>query len=79
MSWTECPGAEPAPKEEITEEYLTTWQAAERLRGSTRMVLRLLAKGDLSGTKVGFRWQIPVAVLRDYIKAASVTRRTTTT
>jgi len=43
------------------------------------MVLRLLAKGDLSGTKVGFRWQIPVAVLRDYIKAASVTRRTTTT
>jgi excisionase family DNA binding protein len=78
ISWTQCPGAEPAPKEEITEEYLTTRQAAERLRSSTRVVYRLLAKGKLSGTKIGFRWQIPVAVLKDYIKAAPVTRRTTT-
>src|ERR1017187_4057007 len=44
ISWTECPGAEQAPKEEITEEYLTTRQAAERLRSSTRVVHRLLAK-----------------------------------
>ena|ERR1039457_289882 len=77
MSWTECPGKEPAPKEEITEEYLPTRQAAERLRVSTRIVIRLLAKGKLSGTKIGFRWQIPAAMLRGYSKTASVTRRTT--
>ena len=53
MSWTECPGQEPAAKGEMTVEYLTTRQVAERLRVPVSMVVHLLASRKLSGTKVG--------------------------
>jgi excisionase family DNA binding protein len=59
----------------MTEEYLTTGQAAERLRGSTKMVIGLLASGKLSARRIGVRWQIPVAAVRAYSKAAPVTFR----
>ena len=44
LHWTECPSQEPATKEEITEEHLSTRQADERLRDSTKMVIGLLAE-----------------------------------
>jgi excisionase family DNA binding protein len=75
LNWTECPGRELALKGEVTEEHLTTSQAAEQLRVSTDRVVGLIARGKLSGRKIGVRWQIPVAVVREYIKTAPLRRR----
>jgi excisionase family DNA binding protein len=58
-------------------EYLTTDQVAERLHVRMRMVVRLLASGKLSGTKVNNWWQVPAAALKEYIKAVSVKLRGT--
>ena len=56
-------------------EYLTTHQVAERLHVRMRMVVRLLASGKLSCTKVNNWWQVPAAALKEYILAASARRR----
>ena len=77
MFWTECPGQEPAAKGEMTVEYLTTRQVAERLQVPRNTVVGLLARGKLSGTKVGDKWRIPVSAVREYIKAVSVKLRGT--
>lgn len=74
LSWTECPGQEPAAKGEMTVEYLTTGQVAERLQVRTGMVVHLLASGKLSGTKVNHRWGVPAAALKEYIVAAPARR-----
>src|ERR1017187_5622150 len=46
-------------------EYLTTHQVAERLHVRMPMVVRLLASGKLSGTKVNNWWQVPAAALKE--------------
>ena len=56
-------------------EYLTTYQVAERLHVRMRTVVRLLASGKLSGTKVNNWWQVPAAALKEYILAAPARRR----
>ena len=75
LDWTECPGQEPTAKGEMTVDYLTTRQFAERLQVPASMVRHLLASGKLSGTKVNNRWRVPAAALREYIEAAPVERR----
>src|ERR1017187_494020 len=77
LCWTECPGQESAAKGEMTVEYLTTRQVAERLQVPRNTVVGLLARGKLSGTKVGDKWRIPVSAVREYIKAVSVKLRGT--
>jgi len=77
LLWTECLSKEPAAKEEMTVEYLTTCQVAERLQVPVNRVSCLLASGKLSGTKVNQRWGVPLAALKQYIVAAPVRRRET--
>ena len=77
LFWTECPGQEPAAKGEMTVEYLTPRHVAERLQVPRNTVVGLLARGKLSGTKVGDKWRIPVSAVREYIKAVSVKLRGT--
>jgi len=75
LFWTECPDQESTAIGEVTVESLTTGQVAERLHVRMRMVVRLLASGKLSGTKVKHRWGVPVAALKEYIVAAPARRR----
>ena len=77
MNWTECPGQEQAANGEMTGDYLTTGQVAERLQVPVSMVVHLLASGKLSGTKVNHRWGVPAAALKEYIVAATASRRGT--
>src|ERR1017187_4295614 len=77
LFWTECPGQEPTAIGEMAVEYLTTDQVAERLHVRMRMVVRFLASGKLSGTKVNNWWQVPAAALKEYIKAVLVKLRGT--
>ena len=60
---------------EMAVEYLTTHQVAERLHVRMPMVVRLLASGKLSGTKVNNWWQVPAAALKEDILAAPARRR----
>jgi hypothetical protein len=39
------------------------------------MVVRLLASGKLSGARLNNRWQVPAAALKEYIVAATASRR----
>jgi len=48
LLWTECPGQKPAAEGEMTVEYLTARQFAERLQVSISVVARLLASGKPS-------------------------------
>jgi len=76
LCWTECSGQEPpVAKREMTVEHLTTRQVADRMQVSVTEVGRLLASGKLSGTKVGAKWQIAAASLREYVKTAPVKLR----
>ena len=77
LNWTECPGQEQAANGEMTGDYLTTGQVAERLQVPVSMVVHLLASGKLSGTKVNHRWGVPAAALKEYIVAATASRRGT--
>ena len=61
LFWTECPGQEPAAKEEMTVEFLTTRQVAERLQVPVYRVAHLLARGELSGTKIS--WTRPPVLI----------------
>jgi excisionase family DNA binding protein len=74
---TECPGQESTARGEVTVEFLTTRQVAERLQVPVNMVDRLLAGSKLNGTKVNKRWQITAAALKGYIAAASARHRET--
>src|ERR1017187_181036 len=77
LCWTECPGQESTATGEGTVESLTTRQVAERLHVPVSMVVHLLASGELSGTKVNHRWGVPAAALKEYIVAATASRRGT--
>jgi excisionase family DNA binding protein len=77
LCWTECPGQESTAIGEVTVESLSTRQVAERLHVPVSMVVRLLASGKLSGTKVNHRWGVPAAALKEYIVAATASRRGT--
>ena len=50
---------------DMTVEYLTSGQVAERLQVPVSMVVQLLDSGKLSGTKVNRLWQVPVAALKE--------------
>jgi excisionase family DNA binding protein len=74
LTWIPCVHQEPAVHLE-TEEHLTTLQAAVRLRVSKKVVIGLVSRGKLPGRKIGIRWLIPAAALRQYNKTAMVTHR----
>ena len=75
LFWTECPGQEPTAIRGDGGRIPHTHQVAERLHVRMRMVVRLLASGKLSGTKVNNWWQVPAAALKEYILAAPARRR----
>src|ERR1035441_8125203 len=50
---------------EMTVEYLTPRHVAERLQVPRNTVVGLLARGKLSGTKVGEKWRRPVSAGRE--------------
>lgn len=52
-------------------EVLTTEEAAELLRVSTKTVLTLVRDGSLPGEKVGRAWRFLRADLLDYVRGAS--------
>jgi excisionase family DNA binding protein len=49
-------------------EVLTTEEAAELLRVSTKTVLALVRRGDLPGEKVGRAWRFLRADLLNYVR-----------
>jgi excisionase family DNA binding protein len=49
-------------------EVLTTEEAAEFLRVSTKTILALARQGDLPGEKVGRAWRFLRAELLDYLR-----------
>jgi excisionase family DNA binding protein len=77
LHWTACLDQELSQQDELTEEHLTTRQAAERLRVSKNRVIGLVRRGKLPGRKIGSKWLIPVAAVRQYCKTASVRHRVT--
>jgi excisionase family DNA binding protein len=74
LTWSPCAHRERAAQDEL-EEHLTTMQAAARLRVSKKAVIGLVCSGKLPGRKIGVRWLIPAAALRQYNKTAMVTHR----
>ncbi len=52
-------------------EVLTTEEAAELLRVSTKTVLTLAREGSLPGEKVGRAWRFLRTDLLDYVRGAS--------
>ena len=54
------------------ENLLTTTEVSERLRVSTRTVLRLIASGSLKGIKAGRQWRVSPESLREFIESGGV-------
>jgi excisionase family DNA binding protein len=47
--------------------YMTTQEAADRLRYHVEHVRRMLREGDLQGQKVGYMWFVSKQSLDDYL------------
>ena len=54
------------------ENLLTTSEVSEKLRVSTRTVLRLIASGELKGIKAGRQWRVSPDSLRAFIEGGGV-------
>lgn len=54
------------------ENLLTTAEVSEKLRVSTRTVLRLIASGELKGIKAGRQWRVSPESLRAFIEGGGV-------
>ena len=73
LFWSECPGQVPAERD-MTVEYFSTRQVAERLHVPVSMVVHLLASGELSGTKVNNRWRVALPALKKFLEDARPNR-----
>ena len=75
VSWCECPGQEQVAHCESPLDHLTTGQVAQRLQVDVSSVVRLLATGKLSGSKVNDQWRVPSMALREYVREGPPRRR----
>src|SRR5262249_59654201 len=75
MAFSTCPGQESIATGEIPLGHLTTGQVAARLRVDSSSVIRLLASGKLTGTKINDQWRVPPSALREYMRELPMRRR----
>lgn len=56
---------------DMSEQYLTVDQAAERLQVHPRTVRRLLVSGELPGNRIGRQWRISPSALQSYVEGGA--------